>query len=241
MKPALAVSFDAATFAALARAEAAGAAPGTEWPRPVTATVAHRREPVPRARLVRAVVALLAALGLVAIGNGAWLKGKAAAGQWLIARAWSETQRQGRPVRPWPWADLYPLARLEAPAHGIDVLVVEGANDRALAWAPGHAESSAPPGMPGNSVVTGHRDTHFAFLRDLAAGDALVVEDALGARTTYHVREVRIADYRTLRLPLRPESRTLTLVTCWPFDGVRPDTPWRYVVLAEAGGRGKTM
>jgi sortase A len=231
MTPALAAHLDRATLVALARAEASGAAPGTECPHRVAPTV--RRRPR-RSRLAAAMITALIALGVAGLAHATWVHAKALAGQWLLSRAWSETQRAGRDVKPWPWADLHPVARLTAPAHGVDVLVVEGANGRALAWAPGHAERSPLPGRAGNAVITGHRDTHFAFLRSLARGDALVVEDALGARTTYRVREARIADYRSLRVPAGERSRMLTLVTCWPFDGVQPDTPWRYVVLAEA-------
>jgi sortase A len=238
MTPNLALHLDRAAFASLARAEADGAAPGAECPRDVAPATATRATK-PRVAAVLAVV--LAAFGAASLANAGWLHAKARTGQWLLARAWTETQRSGVAVKPWPWADLHPVARLSAPAHRVDMLVVEGANGRALAWAPGHAERSAQPGGFGNAVITGHRDTHFAFLRALAAGDLLVVEDPLGRLTAYRVREVRIVDHRALRLPVQERTKLLTLVTCWPFDGVRPDTPWRYVVVAEAVDGRTTM
>ncbi len=44
----------------------------------------------------------------------------------------------GAPVKPWPWADTHPVARLIAPAQDADVLVLAGASGRTLAFGPGH-------------------------------------------------------------------------------------------------------
>jgi len=235
MTPMLAASLSRDALAALAHAEAQGAAPGAEgWREPVLPTRNDRPTRTKRALAILAV--LLATMGVANLASAGLLHAKAQLGQWLLARAWHETRITGGPVKPWPWADLHPVARLIVPAQRVDLLVLEGANGRTLAWGPGHVERSALPGERGNAVVTGHRDTHFGFLRALAAGDAVVVEDAIGLRTTYRVREVRIVDHRALHLPTADSSRLLTLVTCYPFDAVAPDTPWRYVVLAEEVG-----
>jgi len=45
-----------------------------------------------------------------------------------------------------------------------------------MAFGPGHLSGTPLPGEAGNAVVTGHRDTHFAFLRRLRLGDVLEVE-----------------------------------------------------------------
>lgn len=235
MTPMLAASLSRDALAALARAEAQGAAPGAEgWREPFLPTRDDRPARTKRALAILSV--LLATMGLANLASAGWLHAKAQLGQWLLARAWHETRITGSQVKPWPWADLHPVARLIVPAQRVDLLVLEGANGRTLAWGPGHVERSAQPGERGNAVVTGHRDTHFGFLHALAVGDAVVVEDAIGLRTTYRVREVRIVDHRALQLPTADYSRLLTLVTCYPFDAVAPDTPWRYVVLAEEVG-----
>ena len=72
------------------------------------------------------------------------------------------------------------LARLEVPAHGVDLFVLAGGSGRTLAWGPGHLAGTAPVGAPGNAVVGGHRDTHFAFLRHLRTSEEIHVEDAAG-------------------------------------------------------------
>jgi sortase A len=48
------------------------------------------------------------------------------------------------------------------------------------------------------------------------------------------VRETAVVDHRDTRPLLPSASPRLTLVTCWPFDAVRPGGPLRWVVVAEA-------
>ena len=187
-----------------------------------------------RARLATSVAIVLALAGALVFGNGAWLYAKAALGQWLLQRAWSQAQATGAAVKPWPWADTHPVARLIVPAADADELVLAGASGRTLAWGPGHLDDSAPLGGPGNAVVSAHRDTHFRFLRRLADGDELIVELPDGARRHYRVRDRYVADVRSLALPRAAVAPTLTLVTCYPFDALVPGGPLRYVVVAEA-------
>ena len=59
---------------------------------------------------------------------------------------------------------------------------------------------TADPGAPGTTVVAGHRDTHFAFLRDLRAGDPLELEDRLGRVHRYEVVETAIVHARDARV-----------------------------------------
>jgi len=183
-------------------------------------------------RLVLALLLLVASA--VCLGNALYIHAKAELAQVLLHYAWARTPASGEPVKPWPWADTHPVARLIAPAQHADVLVLAGASGRSLAFGPGHLDGSAPPGADGNSVIVAHRDTHFRFLKRLAAGDELVVEGSAGEQRTYRVRRIYVADYRALRIPADAGAPTLTLVTCYPFDAVNPGGPLRYVVVAEA-------
>jgi len=192
-----------------------------------------RRLLTARLALSVAVVSLLAGGG-AALASGAYLYGKARAGQWLLHRAWVRAQTNGRPAAPWPWADTRPVARLLAPAQHVDLLVLAGASGRTLAWGPAHLDNSAAMGTSGNAVVSAHRDTHFRFLARVAIGDLIVVERADGTRIDYRVRDIAIIDARKLALPRDTDFPTLTLVTCYPFDAVIPGGPLRYVVTAEA-------
>jgi len=80
-------------------------------------------------------------------------------------------------------------------------------------------------------VISGHRDTHFRFLRRLAPGDEVVVEGVTGGRAATSSRACAWWTGATLDHGGRGDTR-LTLVTCYPFDAIRPGGPLRYVVVA---------
>ena len=191
-------------------------------------------------RALHALAALLLALAAWQIGEGAWIYGKAALAQILIKRAWAAGQASGEPTHPWPWADTAPVARLSVPALEVDKIVLAGSSGRTLAFGPGFMDGTARPGEPGLGVIAGHRDTHFAFLRNLRPGQTIVLTDAAGTAHRYRVTETHIVDSRNVAL--RPEGGRprLALVTCYPFDEVSPGGPLRYVVFAEAEEAGLT-
>ena len=62
-----------------------------------------------RARLLFFGLILLA-VGFAAAAGRIYLKAWLA--QRLLHRAWAATQAEGGPVKPWPWADTWPIARL---------------------------------------------------------------------------------------------------------------------------------
>lgn len=187
-----------------------------------------------RDRAQRFAVLAFAVVGLGCVAEAGSIHAKAWLGQQLIADAWRRVQRGEAAPRPWPWADTTPVARLEVPAHGVELFVLAGGSGRTLAWGPGHLAGTAPVGSPGNAVVGGHRDTHFAFLRDLSRGDEIVTEDASGRRTVYRVKESFITHDRDMTVLAETDGAQLTLVTCWPFDSPIPGGAQRYVVVARA-------
>jgi sortase A len=185
-------------------------------------------------RVIPAVlVAALIAIGTWQVAAAGWIHAKAIFAQHLIARAWI-TARDGGPARrPWPWADMRPIARLTVPSLGIDLYVLDASSNRALAFGPAHVNGTASPGRFGNSVIVAHRDTHFAFLRDLSPNDEIDIEIAKGDLARYRVREVAIVDQGETRVLDAADAQQLTLITCYPFDAVQPGTPLRYVVIAD--------
>lgn len=186
-----------------------------------------------RRRAVHAAVAALLLLGTWQVASAGWIHAKAAMAQRLIGSAWEEAREGGPARRPWPWADMRPIARLQVESRGVDLYVLDNASPRALAFGPAHVGGTASPGSQGNSVLVAHRDTHFAFLRRVEVGDEVVVEAAEGRRTRYRVSEVTIMDKDEARVIDEPGSPQLTLITCYPFDAVRPGSSLRYVVVAE--------
>ncbi|MBB5208092.1 class GN sortase [Chiayiivirga flava] len=189
---------------------------------------ARRDAARPRKRVI--ALALCVAALTLAVQAG-WIHAKAGLAQWLLHDAWTHTLATGKPHAPWPWADTAPVARLRAPGQGVDQIVLAGDSGRTLAFGPGWAESSAAPGTHGTVVVSGHRDTHFAFLRDLAVGDEVLLQGPAG-ETRYRVADTRIADARSERLALDADTDTLWLVTCWPFDALTAGGPMRFAVRA---------
>lgn len=193
---------------------------------------APRPSPRRRRRPLAAVALLLLALAAWQLGSAAWIHAKAALAQHLIASAWEDTKKDGA-RRPWPWADTRPVARLTVPSRGISLYVLAGTSGRSLAFGPGHVDGTALPGSSGNSVIVAHRDTHFAFLRNLQEDEEIDVEDTRGRMTRYRVREVSVVDKSETRLLDAADSAQLTLITCWPFDAIQPGTAQRYVVIAD--------
>lgn len=181
-----------------------------------------------------ALPVLLAAVGALCVGRAAWLPTKALVGQVLLERAWHAVKNGGERVRPWPWADTWPVARLEAPEHDVTLIVLRGAQGESLAWGPGHVDGTAQPGRPGNAALGGHRDTSFRFLRDVIRGEHFVVERADGVRVVYEVTDTAIVDQSDTRALAPSSGQMLTLVTCYPFDTPIPGGPLRYVVRAQA-------
>jgi sortase A len=181
---------------------------------------------------VRALVALLLAAGTWQIAQASYIHVKAFVAQELIASSWKQARGGGVARRPWPWADMRPVARLTVPAHHVELFVLDNASPRALAFGPAHMSGTASPGSPGNVVMVAHRDTHFSFLRRLQANDEIDVETSRGA-ARYRVREVAVVDKSETRVLDAADAAQLTLITCYPFDAVRPGTALRYVVIAD--------
>jgi sortase A len=178
---------------------------------------------------------MIAGAGLLA--HGWYLPAKASLAQVLLRRAWAATGSQ--PVRPWPWADTWPVARLLVPRLGVDQIVLAGTEGAALAFAPGHVDSGAAPGDAGNIAIAGHRDTVFSYLGDLRIGDLLWLECADGTRRSYTVDQTAVVHERETSVLDPTAMPTLTLVTCYPLDARRPGGPLRYVVRATARGNGR--
>ncbi|MGH8496518.1 MAG: class GN sortase [Gammaproteobacteria bacterium] len=178
-------------------------------------------------------LAMLLGVGIVQFGAGAYIHAKAWLAQELLVAAWEKSLAGQQHVKPWPWADTWPVARLRMPERGVDLIVLSGITGRTLAFGPGHMQGSALPGQRGNSVLGGHRDTHFEFLRDVVVNDRFSVETAGGESGWYQVVDAGAEDSRASSIRLDTDAAMLTLVTCFPFDAVDPGGPMRYVVTAQ--------
>ena len=181
----------------------------------------------------RWVVACVLCLGFWQLGEGAYIPAKAWLAQELMQRAWERAADGNERPAPWPWADTWPVARLRALGGDIDLIVLAGGSGRTLAFGPGHMSASALPGERGNTVIAGHRDTHFNFLQRLTVGEPLAIQMADGKSHMYQVVHIDVVDSRRGGLLLDTEESVLSLVTCYPFDALEPGGPMRYVVTAK--------
>ena len=122
-----------------------------------------------------------------------------------------------------------PVARLLIPRLGMDAIVLEGVDADVLNAGPGHVPGSAYPGERGNSVISAHRDRHFARLGEIRVGDTLATESGTH-RDRWVVISKRVIDADAPAL-FRSRTATLTLTTCWPirYIGTAPE---RLIVTA---------
>lgn len=141
-------------------------------------------------------------------------------------------------MKPWPWADSWPIGRLRQPRLGVDLIVLEGASGEALAFGPGRLEGGSQLSENKHSVLAGHRDTSFIFLQNVQHGDKITVE-SLTTQDTYTVESTEIVAANELYLD-REKPQTLSLITCYPFDSVLPQTTMRYLVTASGATRAIT-
>ena len=174
----------------------------------------------------------LAVIGVLFTVEGSRIYFKAIVAQYLLQSAWSDTQNGTVHSKPWPWADTWPVARLSSVKHNQEMIVLAGATGRTLAFGPAHLLSSARPGETGNTVLVGHRDTHFAFLRHLRPGDLLQLESVDGIKHAYRVSDRAVVHENSTEVMAPDTRKMLTLITCYPFDALVPGGPLRYVVQA---------
>ena len=174
-------------------------------------------------------VLLIAAV--LCLSKAMWIDTKALVAQQLIASAWEESVEQDKNIKPWSWADTWPVAQLTKP-NGDNLYVLNSTSGEALAFGPAHMQASALPGEAGNIVIAGHRDTHFKFMQDVIIGDEFVLQNRKGNEYNYRVQHIRIADSRVEKVDLHSDYDELQLISCYPFNQPQAGGPLRYVVTA---------
>ncbi len=179
----------------------------------------------------RWLIVALVVLGVSFCLKAMWIPVKGVLAQHLLHTAWQQTKKSGQQVRAWSWSDTWPVGRLRHDRLGVDQVVLEGQSGEVLAFGPGHHPKSSLPGADGHVVLAGHRDTSFAFLRQLKKGDQLVLEGVEQA-ITYRVIDTCIVEAEQLYLDAKADGM-LSLITCYPFDAIQPHTKLRYMVSAE--------
>jgi sortase A len=174
---------------------------------------------------------LLALAGLILFGQGAYIHAKARLAQVLLERAFEKTIATGRETKPWSWADTWPVARIEVRRLHASAIVLAGSSGQALAFGPGHVERTASAGERGVAVYSAHRDTHFAFLKNVVVGDEIEVTRSDGKQFHYRVNATSVVRFDASGIDPLAGGHELVLSTCWPFDAMTQG-PERYLVHA---------
>jgi sortase A len=174
---------------------------------------------------------LLAFIGAALFGHGAYIHAKALLAQVLLERAFNETIATGHTIKPWSWADTWPVARIDIPRLHASAIVLAGSSGQALAFGPGHVELTPAAGERGVAVYSAHRDTHFRFLRHVAIGDEIDITRSDGRRFRYRADSAAVVRFDASGIDPQTDGYQLVLSTCWPFDALTSG-PERYLLHA---------
>ena len=111
------------------------------------------------------------------------------------------------------------------------VVVVRGTTDEDIRGAAGMATYLTEPGVPGNTLVFGHRDGVFSGFANLSIGDSIIFK-TVSREYLYEIESFTIVDPYDELISRKYDEDMLTLVTCYPFNYIG-NAPRRYVVVAK--------
>ena len=136
------------------------------------------------------------------------------------------------PFGPHQWREdpSVPIGRLEIPAIGLKVMVLQGTDAWTLNCAVGHISGTAFPGEPGNVGLAGHRDSFFRSLKDVALNAQIILRTPMNTYY-YKVENISIVTPNDTRVLMGAGHPNLTLVTCYPFYFIGK-APQRFIVNA---------
>lgn len=180
-------------------------------------------------RVLELALLALCTLGLVQAGRSAVIPAKAWAAQILLERAFACSLAAGRPVKPWPWADTAPVARITVSRLGVRQVILSGGSGQAMAFGPTELASAH---AQGRVTLAAHRDTHFAFLAEARIGDVIAMQPVTSETRRYRIRAFSVVRRDRFAYPRDPSRPLLLLTTCYPF-GATGRGPWRLVAIAE--------
>ena len=179
-------------------------------------------------RTVRGLSLLFLALGLVAFGYAGYVAIDASRRQSLARERLAHAPPAVAAVPPLVEGD--PIGELRVDRLGLSTVVVQGESASSLRGAAGHLADTPLPGDPGNVVLAGHRDTVFRPLQGVRLGDILVLSTPHGV-FRYQVESTVVVRPTDLHVLAASSSRTLTLITCFPFSYIGA-APNRFVIRA---------
>jgi len=158
-----------------------------------TTPASRRRTPI---RLTIGAAAAILLVATTVIAHDVYSSVKTSISETLVANAWSRALDGEYAPKPWPWADLWPVARLAAPTQGKSVIVLSanaGATDAATVL----TTLSPPQGADLPVIIAAHDDERYDFLRQSTAGEDLLLETPRGLRR-YEIVRIGLMNPQTL-------------------------------------------
>lgn len=184
------------------------------------------------------ISAILLATGAICVGAGIAEAVRAEHQQRSLSREWhSVTSVEERSSRHQLPAGV--VARMVFDRVEREVYVLSDENPANLKKGPVWLRVTSGFPVRGNTVIAGHRDTHFRFLKDVRVGDKFTVEDGV-SQTLYRIDRIQIVSPRDRSLLAPVREKVMTLVTCYPFNAVGPAKK-RMIVRAELVSRLSTL
>ena len=171
------------------------------------------------------LIVCLVLLSCGSAGKASYLSGKAWLAQILLNRAWEQSQYSSQAIKPWPWADIAPVAKLNIPSQQYEAIVLASHSGQAMAFGPGLIQRG------GSYILAGHRDSHFNTLKDVGLGDEISLTLKSGEQKTATIQAITVVDTNQQNEIIPPE-KSIVLITCYPFDAITAGGPLRYVITA---------
>jgi len=173
---------------------------------------------------------ILLALGLWHVSSSGYMLAKAGLSQYLIQSAWQQTLKDGKQHKPWSWADTYPILEMKIPRLNQKNYILAGSSGRNLAFSVTHMSQSGLLGENKTMVLSGHRDSHFSYLKNLKVGDKIIIKD-IDKAIIYKVTMARVIDSSKHDISILNKNELL-LTSCYPFNALSAGGNLRYVVYA---------
>ena len=171
-------------------------------------------------------------ISLYAGSNAAWIIGKARIAQHMLKVSWNKSLVSGLAEKPWPWADVQTIARLNIAAIDKSFIVLSDASGEAMAFGPGLVGGNPRQASNSTLAIGGHRDTHLRFLEDLPTGTIIDLQTIDQPNIRYKLIDKQIVDTRQHTLTISRQTPGLVLITCYPFNARQTGGPLRMIARA---------
>ncbi|WP_461205084.1 class D sortase [Clostridium sp. DL1XJH146] len=128
-------------------------------------------------------------------------------------------------------SDVNLIGKLTYVEDSVEVALIDGHTEKDLDYGAVHYYNTAYPGDEGNSLILGHRDGVFRFLKNIEIGDTIIIETK-EKKSTYIIQETKITEpndpifYKDYNYP------ALTLLTCYPFYYIG-SAPKRFIAIGK--------